>query len=744
MTRKSFPPKSPPQNGSELKKRKWERILIFVIIALVTALTFVENRLVYFGSDFPVSNTILMFILININLLLLILLIFLVFRNLVKLFYDRKRKVIGSKLRTKLVATFITLTLLPTIILFFFSINFISNSIEFWFNVPVEQALENSLEVGRRIYQHSEDNNRFFLQRISYQIQSKKLLSSREAPDLKKYIEIVQREFNIFSVEVYDVNAMRLTYAVAEGPKKNSLKALSPKHLQKTIQAKGIKTFSQIIPDGELIRTVGAIPFQENDEPVKAFVVLSVLIPPGLSEKMESISRGYEEYQQIKLLKQPIQTSYYLALSIVALLVVFCAVWFGFSLAKSISIPIMELSEGTKRIAEGDLSFRIEPSADDEIGTLVDSFNIMTRDLRTYREQIERTNRMLKEQNIEIEGRKNYIEIVLKNVSAGVITVERDGRLLTINKSAAKMLGINADRLLKQSFEKQEQKEDLEFINQIMTQFSIGGNRDLEMPFKLVVEGKPRSFWVHVNALKDESGGQMGIVMVFNDLTDLERAQRMQAWREVARRIAHEVKNPLTPIALSAERLKRKYAAQIDDDVFEECTRMIITHVELIRNLVNEFAAFARFPAADPRPCDLVEIVEETIALYREGHLTIHFELNVGESIPVLNLDRQQIKQAMINLFENAVYAVKNHGNISIAVSHDAMLNKVRLEVADDGTGVSDEEKTRLFEPDFSTKKTGMGLGLTIVHNIILDHNGTISVHDNHPQGAKFVIEFPA
>ena len=231
--------------------------------------------------------------------------------------------------------------------------------------------------------------------------------------------------------------------------------------------------------------------------------------------------------------------------------------------------------------------------------------------------------------------------------------------------------------------------------------------------------------------------------MVFDDLTDLEKAQRMAAWREVARRIAHEVKNPLTPITLSAQRLKRKYSAQLDEPVFDECTQMIIDHVDLIRNLVNEFSAFARFPAASLKPASLPPIIEETVALYRQGHHHIEFRLEISDTIPILNLDRQQIKQAIINLLDNAIGAVRENGIITIQLTHDPILNKVRIEVADNGIGISDEDKTRLFEPYFSTKRAGMGLGLTIVSTIIADHHGMISVQDNRPQGAKFVVELP-
>jgi len=231
--------------------------------------------------------------------------------------------------------------------------------------------------------------------------------------------------------------------------------------------------------------------------------------------------------------------------------------------------------------------------------------------------------------------------------------------------------------------------------------------------------------------------------MVFDDLTDLERAQRMAAWREVARRIAHEVKNPLTPIILSAQRIQRKYSRRLDESVFDECTQMIIDQVELIRNLVNEFSAFARFPTANPAPCQLPPVIEETLALYREGHPEVHFHVRVDGTIPTVHIDRQQIKQAMINLVDNAIAAMREKGTIWIDVRHDSEEESVRIEVADDGPGISAEDKTRLFEPYFSTKKSGMGLGLTIVNTIVEDHNGTISVADRDPSGAIFAIQLP-
>ncbi len=731
------------QSIDDQKRRKKEIIIIAVILALVALLTFAENRIIHFGADFPISNTILMFILININMLLLLLLIFLVLRNLVKLLYDRKRKVMGARLRTKLVVAFIALTLLPAIVLFFFSINFITSSIEFWFNVPVEQALENSLKVGRNIYTITEDNNRFFLDRVAYQIKTKKLYEPAKHKALSHYVQVVQNAFNIDGVEVYGTNSKRMTYALIPDLENKPFSVVSANDLQQEMNANNVRTISEIIDRGQLIRTIGTVPFGVKHTEAKAFIVMNVIIPSDLSEKMESISRGFEEYQQIKLLKKPIQITYYITLSIVGLLVVFCAVWFGFYLAKSITIPIMALAEGTKKVAEGDLSFTIGAVADDEIGSLVNSFNKMTKDLRGNREQLELSARMLRERNIEIEARRQYMEIVLKSVSAGVITLDAGGYITTINTSAEKMLLLKSKDVLHESYRSLLWGQHLNLARDVMDRLMNTKENAIELPLKLSINGRPRSFLISLDSLKGDASEHMGIVMVFDDLTELEKAQRMAAWREVARRVAHEVKNPLTPITLSAQRLKRKYSEQLNEPVFDECTRTIIDHVDLIQNIVNEFSSFARFPTADPKPGELLPIIEETVALYREGHPKVIFSIDAPPDIPTLNLDRQQLKQAMINLVDNAISAIKMDGAITISLVHDKTAGRVRIEVADSGQGISNEDKTRLFEPNFSTKKTGMGLGLAIVSTIVNDHNGMVRVRDNNPHGAVFIIELP-
>jgi two-component system nitrogen regulation sensor histidine kinase NtrY len=335
------------------------------------------------------------------------------------------------------------------------------------------------------------------------------------------------------------------------------------------------------------------------------------------------------------------------------------------------------------------------------------------------------------------------MEIVLKDVSAGVVALDADGIITTMNKSAERMLNLSSEKIINNDYKKLLSAPHLELAAEIMENLVLSRDDAVDMPLKLAINGSPLSFMMHVNALKDDTGRHMGIVIVFDDLTELEKAQRMAAWREVARRIAHEVKNPLTPITLSAQRLNRKYSKQLNQPVFDECTRTIMDHVDLIRNLVDEFSTFARFPAANPKPCDLPPIIEETLALYKEGSQNIDFEFTIKDDIPQLNLDRQQIKRVMINLVDNAISAIKEKGCISVSIANDSILKIVRIEVADDGVGISAEDKTRLFEPYFSTKKSGMGLGLTIVSTIIADHNGMIRVQDNQPRGARFVIELP-
>jgi two-component system nitrogen regulation sensor histidine kinase NtrY len=726
------------------KRRRRELILIAILLLFIPVIGYLESEILHFGN-LPFSNTVLIFVFINVNILLLLFLIFLFLRNITKLIYDRKRKVIGSKLRTKLVTAFVGMALLPTILLFFVSMQVITSSIEFWFNIPVEQSLKNSLDVGRQLFRQVSANNHFFAKKMAKDLCANNYLKTKDTGSLNKYLEEARSAYNLQALEIYSARSERL--ALVHDP------ALSPEWFEKIttdlIQQqfkKGIATsITSKIPAGELVKTLLSIPPSEEGGESAGVVAISSLITGELTERLSSIALGYEEYQQLKMLRQPIRFSHFVILAIVALLVIFAASWFGFYLARPITTPIQALAEGTHRVADGDLDFTIEKISDDEVGMLVSAFNKMTHDLKISKARLDRSSEELRCANREAEQKRRYMEIVLEHISAGVISRNADGLITTINRSAENMLGIKSEDIMHKDYTHILNKELLSLAKDIRSSLETAPGNAIERSLRVNLNNKIRTIMVHASVLKDESNRDMGVVVVFDDLTELERAQRMAAWREVARRIAHEVKNPLTPIKLSAQRIQKKYRGQIQADVavFDECVHTIVSQVDQIRNLVNEFSTFARMPNVDPRPNSLPEIIHEAIALYREGVGHIRFEEQIGSDIPALNVDKEQMKRVLINLFDNAIAAIQGKGHIRVVASFDPILKTVRMEVADNGCGISPEDKLKLFEPYFSTKKSGMGLGLAIVNSIITDHKGFVRVRDNHPTGTIFVIELP-
>ncbi|NIQ89302.1 MAG: PAS domain-containing protein, partial [Deltaproteobacteria bacterium] len=373
------------------------------------------------------------------------------------------------------------------------------------------------------------------------------------------------------------------------------------------------------------------------------------------------------------------------------------------------------------------------------------SFNRMTLDLQASQAALKETNLELKLTSEENERRRRYMEIVLGNVAAGVVSVDGEGHLRTINKSAESMFGLKAEDVLHRHYSEVLQTNHMEIAGKFTEMHQITKQPTMQRQVRSLVGNRLMTLLVTVSILHDEEGQYMGIVVVFDDLTELEKAQRMAAWREVARRIAHEIKNPLTPIQLSAQRLRRKYLRRFAEDgkVFEDCTRTIINQVDELKLLVNEFSNFARMPAASLSPNDLPEIVKETISLFRESHPSTTFAFEQQNPLPMLDLDRDQMKRVMINLLDNAVAAVDGNGEISVHLSFDEILKIARLEVSDNGPGIPAEDKIGMFEPYFSTKEKGSGLGLAIVSNIIADHHGFIRVRDNQPRGTTIVIELP-
>jgi two-component system nitrogen regulation sensor histidine kinase NtrY len=479
---------------------------------------------------------------------------------------------------------------------------------------------------------------------------------------------------------------------------------------------------------------------------VVGILVLQKFIPGAFVNRLNAISSGLEEFKQFKLLKKPIKIVHLMTLSIVTLLIIFSALWFGFFLSKGITVPIQELAEGTHRVASGDYDFSIDLEAQDEIGILVNSFNQMTMDLRESKKQLDSTHEELTKSNIELEQRRVYMEIVLANVAAGVVAADAEGRIFTINKSAAKMLNVTVQSIIGKRYDEVLSKDYVKLVNELFQNKTLLRRGSMKRQIRLFLDDKTLSLLVSLNALRDERGKDIGLVAVFEDLTDIEKAQRMAAWREVARRIAHEVKNPLTPIQLSAQRLRKRYASKLgreDEQVFDECTNMIIDQVEGLRRLVNEFSNYARMPAPNLTRNSIKQIIEESLSLYKETQKDVRIVFHDSPNVPEIKVDAEQLKRSMINLMDNAMDAVDGKGEISLYLSYDHDQQTVRIEVADNGKGIPPEYKQRVFEPYFSTKKHGTGLGLAIVSNIISDHSGTIRVEDVKPMGTKFVIELP-
>ena len=756
---------------AERRKRKRELFIIIGLGLLVFGVTYQMLHLPQLSSQVGIGSNILLFSIININLILLVLLIFLVVRNLVKLLFERKRRVMGTRLRTKLVVAFVSLSLVPTVLLFITAVIFITRSVENWFNVQVESSLQGSLEVAQAYYRDLAKNT------IHYSREVGRLASTeRGSKALEALLEKKRSEYNLAWIGMISPSG-KVVVESTDPALTYKLEGLPQDAVQEVLKGKEMSKVTPYMGGGEIIWGGSPLykeyklakqkkvragylsnPFYEDygefrgsqlydAQGIIGGVMVGYYVPQNLVAKMEDISQAFVDYRHSKLLKKPLTTNYIIIFLLITLVIIFSATWFGFRLAKELTVPIMELVDGTRRVASGDLDFHLSLEAADEIGTLVSAFNKMTHDLKTSKVQIEESTRALQRTTLEREQRRKYMEIVLENVTAGVISLDKEGRITTVNKSAERMLDLQAKDILGENYRKVLQPEYRRLVRELIKEINTTRSESIQKQMEVALQDKVFTVRASVNILRDEQGEYLGMVAVFDDLTHLIKMQRLSAWREVARRIAHEIKNPLTPIQLSAQRIYKRYRNKIDGDagIFEECTNTIIHQVTELKNLVNEFSNFARMPAVNPTPNDLNEIISSSIVLFKEAHRDISFHFFPDPALPVFKVDRDQMKRVFINILDNAVAAVDGGGVIEIEVKYDAALQMVTLEVRDNGCGVPDEDKPKLFEPYFSTKKsgTGTGLGLAIVNAIVSDHNGYIRVRDNHPKGTKFIIDLP-
>ncbi len=724
------------------KKRKRTRWIIFGILLLLIVLTSVEVYIQQSHVSTPIASNIAVLLLVNINIILLSALVLIVGKNLVKLYLDRKWKIIGARFRTKLVLSFAVLTFVPSFLLFLVASGLLTNSINNWFNQQIENSLKGSLDVAEGYYAGSGKNILLYANMLNELFLEKNMTAKENLQYLKNTVLKKRVDYKVDGILIFDSNLNIVAESIETPLKEKILNEKLTPLLQKALSGEDV---SEIILIDNKNLVVGVSPIISSQN-IAGITVVSWFISKDMVNKIGNIVNAFEEYKQLKLLKYPIKLSYEITLLLITLLILFSAIWFGFYLAKGITVPIKELAEATKSVAEGNLDFKITAKANDEIGMLVESFNQMTSDLKEGKLAIEKANEELKETNIELEQRKGYMETVLENIATGVISVDSHGKVSTINEAASKILNIQAKKVKGEPYKKAFDASYLDPVRAMIKVMNEARRESANGQIQIIVSGRLITLLVNVTALKNTEGKYLGMVIVFDDLTELIKAQKTAAWREVARGIAHEIKNPLTPIQLNTQRLKKKFKEGSSDftEVFDESTDVIIQEVEGLKKLVDEFSKFARMPEPNPKPYKLHRIIDDTLSLYKDIRKGIKFLINYDPKIDIINVDHEQFKRVFINLIENSIDAVNGNGIIEIDTSLTKDSKTVRIEVKDNGIGIPDENKDKLFLPYFSTKKKGSGLGLAIANRIVVDHSGIIRIEDNQPRGAKFIIELPA
>ena len=715
-----------PSPGKDPARRRRERIAIGIVAVLVIGLTILEANLAAVGGMAFTSN-IVIFALINLNVILIVLLIFLVTRNVFKLILDRKRNILGAKIRSRLVLIFIAFSLIPTILLFVAAANITTTSIKSWIGGRVGVALTNALDIVRGNLEKEAAS----LSGVAGQAASAVRRKSGKV-SLKASLEKA-RKGSPPDVSLLVVGRGGVLAASGDLPGEIASQIRSRlKGKEGTVVRDGVMTFigesyasaARLLPDGRAVVAVKTIPREE-------------------ANKIRDIAKAYDEYHQVRLLDDPIRASYIATLILITLLVVFAASWMGIYLARQITVPVQMLAEGTEKVASGDLDVRLDYQSRDEFGTLVGSFNRMTADLKEMKKSLEDTNVSLSATFEELRRRSRFIETILTNISTGVIVIDRTGRIAMINRVAERLLAIKMDKVMGKPYKEVVREEHYETVRTLSREVVETPGGQVERQVDLTVGGKRISLRVSVTSLLGDDGEYMGLVVAFDDLSQAMRLQRIMAWREIARRIAHEIRNPLTPIQLSTERLERKFApSHADDPAFAECTQTILSEVGSLKNLVEEFTRFARMPAPAFKEGNLPDELRSVVETFRSAHPGIAWEFEEEQTPPVW-FDPFQIRRAMTNLLENAAAALGEKGRVVVRVGHEPTLRSVRISVGDDGPGIPSGDRDRLFEPYFSRKEGGTGLGLAIVSSVASDHQGTVKVRENVPRGAVFEIEFP-
>jgi two-component system nitrogen regulation sensor histidine kinase NtrY len=750
----------------EARKRKREWIFALILASLFAGLTVVEFRLANSSSTVPFANSLVFFGLLNLNLILIITIIWLVFRNIGKIFLERRRQVLGARLKTKLVIAFLSLSIIPTLLLFIISAIYINSSFDRWFSIKIQNTLEASLEITRDYYRNANETAHHFAEHIAagmgthFERNGVKsfvdlpVASTPMGQWIQGFLREKQEMLVLESVEYYP-GPLDGRVHVYRAEMESGLAGFPP--LSFDLIKKGLSgvhlNLLQHLAVGDVMRSSAPVIVNGHN---RGMIVVSSFLSKNLQERVGEIANVVDDYRDVNPLRYPMKTTFLVILILMTLVILFVAIWIGLYLAKELTQPVEKLVAGAHAVGAGNLDVEIEKSGQDELAVLVESFNLMTRDLRLNREKLDEASR-------DIEKRRQQLEAVLANVATGILVVDRQGTIRSYNRAVEEILGVPSTDVVGQLFARKFPEVFEELKSSLVLAFDLRGSSgrlrldDSRREWTYKGTDRTRILSAALTPLFELADDiAWGVVIAIDDISEAVKGQREMAWREVARRIAHEIKNPLTPIKLSAQRIQRRLGVpgRPDDlELLQECTETIILHTDELRDLVNEFSEFARLPEANPALNDLNQAAKEVLALYEPAHADIQFVYEPEVGLPQFEFDREQIKRVLINLLENSVAALGHQasstantakpGQILVRTRLEPTLGLASLQVRDNGPGVPEEILSRIFEPYFSTKSEGTGLGLAIAKRIINDHHGVIRVNSLPGGGTEFLIELP-
>jgi two-component system nitrogen regulation sensor histidine kinase NtrY len=727
---------------------------IVLLIAALAAMMYLADQSTQFTPDFLTES--LLWALSAADITMLLALAFVLARNIVKLVVERRRGLPFSRFRAKLVLAMLGLTIIPSVLVLIVGGELIRQTTARWFAEPIEEVFRSANAIAADYYAEHQDLVSGHAERLARRLPAA-ALQGGDVASLRAAIEADVRQGRVGLVEVYRLqrNGPPTPVVAVESPVLPRGHARASANLLATRIASGsaeTTTRDPLDSGGELVRAGALVRDASSGVPI-GVVIASDHLEGSLAQNSRRITDAYEGYSRLLVLKPALEGVYLSVFLMMTLMILVSATWMGLYLAKRITRPVQLLAAGAREIGAGRLDHRIEPETRDEFGSLVEAFNTMAGELAASQHKLERSRVDLEQKNVEVEERRRYIETILERIATGVVSITADQRIETVNAAALRLLGLDqhvTGRLADEVFA----REDLRPLQQIIRRAQEGSTEPAGQEVALAREGRELHLAAAATELPTEGGEPGGVVLVFDDVTPLIRTQRIAAWRDVARRLAHEIKNPLTPIQLSAERLRRQFgnAPPNARALVEECTSTIVTEVDSLKALVDEFAQFARMPAPKAIPTDLNVVMADTLGLYNGLLKAIVLEQQLAPDLPLVRMDAEQIRRVVINLIDNAVEALggaagprpnQENATIEVATHHDVANGVARITVSDNGPGIPAEDREKLFLPYYSTKRRGSGLGLAIVRRIVAEHGGAIDVADNVPSGTVFTIELP-